>query len=95
MNKSIIKITLVTIISLFTSVSFAMNCHEHKTEKLSLTSNQSIEEENEKIDKKVSVVNDNSVKVYVCPMHSNEISETPSNCSICGMPLEETFLTEE
>ena len=37
---------------------------------------------------------DHELASYVCPMHPDEQSDEPGECSVCGMPLEEESAAE-
>lgn len=46
-------------------------------------------------DMEVSNDLDSENTIYVCPMHPEVMSESPSSCHICGMSLEKVELEEE
>lgn len=48
---------------------------------------------NENLDQTILSVDENSI--YVCPMHPEEMSDKPGNCSVCGMHLEKVAFEEE
>lgn len=85
LNKKTIKTTIAMIILSSSSLTVAdempkMNMHDMNMPKMEMSNSSEIMEED---------------VIYVCPMHSEIMSEDHGICSICGMDLVKTSLEEE
>lgn len=92
MNTKILKTIIITSLTTISLNAMAMKSSEmtHHLHHKDMNHQKEMSHENHEMSH-----NDEENAIYVCPMHPEVISETPSSCSICGMHLEKTYFDEE